>query len=481
MLFHELGEEIFWRALALYAERHAHKSVETRDLARAVEDATGRNMDRFFDQWVATPGHPDLEASWEWDADGGVGTLRVQQKQGGDKLYAFAATVRFEVDGAERDEVVAVRDKSHAFEFRLPKKPTMVVFDPGDVILKGIKMEKARPLWLRQLDGARLGVDRVLAARALGEKPEPAVVEALAKALETDPFWAVRAAAATALGRGRRADALDVLLEARHQEHPRVRRAVASALGEFRGSEPAAELLARWVEDGDPSYFVEANAALSLGRTRSPRALQVLPRVLGRDSFQDVVRSRALEGLGATADEEALAVVRREFRASAPFQSRRAALAATTRLSEGTLHARAARELVEKGLDDRDFRVRIEAAQSLATLADARALPALERALAAELDGRGRRRLREAITDLRERGKPQERVRKLEDELERLRAESQKLRERLEKVESRTAPGGKNGGAGGAAGGQQEGAAKRQRPKVRRAPKAPRPAPRRRR
>ena len=473
MLQHELGEESFWRSLQLYAERHAHRSVETRDLARAVEEASGRNLDRFFDQWVASPGHVELEGSWEWDADGGLGTLRLSQKQSGDKLYAFSTTVRFEIDGSERDEAVSVREKSHAFEFRLPRKPTMVIFDPGDVILKTIKFEKSRPLLTRQLKAARLGVDRVLAARALGEKPEPAVVEALAEALSKDPFWAVRAAAATSLGRSRRPDALAALVAARSQPHPRVRRAVAAALGEFRGNEQAAELLARWAEGGDASYFVEANAALALGRTRSPRAREVLPRLLDRSSFQDVVRSRAIEGLGATGDDEVLSTVREQYRASLPFQSRRAALAAVARLAEGTLHARAAREIEEKGLDDRDFRVRIEAAQSLAMLADLRAVPALERALAAELDGRARRRIREAITDLRERGKPQDRVRKLEDELERLRGEGLKLRERLEKVETRTGVS------------RTEGAPpppeppKRPRPRVRRAPKSPR-GPRRR-
>src|SRR6185436_2082184 len=106
-------------------------------------------------------------------------------------------------------------------------------------------------------------------------------------------------------------------------------------------------------------------------------------------------------------------------------------------------------ELLEKALDDRDFRVRIESAQGLATLADLRAVPALERALAAELDGRGRRRIREALTDLRERGKPQERMKKLEEEVERLRGEGLKLKERLEKVEGRKAP-----AAAGASGGE---------------------------
>jgi aminopeptidase N len=473
MLRHDLGDEVFWRALALYAERHVHKTVETRDLARAVEEASGRNVDRFFDQWVTTSGHPELEGSWDWDADSGLGTLRLQQKQGGDKVYAFNATVRFELDGEQRDESVAVRDKTHAFEFRLPKKPAQVVFDPGDVILKSMTFEKPRPLWVRQLKAATLGVDRLLAARALGDKPEPASVEALREALETDPFWAVRAAAATALGRSRRADALEGLLAARGQPHPRVRRAVAAALGEFRGSDRAAAVLAAWLDDGDPSYFVEANAALSLGRTRSPRALEVLPRVLGRSSFQDVIRTRALDGLGATADEEALPIVRAEYRPSASFQSRRAAIAATARLAEGTAHARRARELLETALDDRDFRVRIEAASSLVLLADGRAVPSLERALAAELDGRARRRIKEAIAELRDRGKPPERVRKLEEELERLRGDATKLKERLEKLESRSAA------SRSTAPRASEAPAKRPRPRLRRPTKTPRP-PRRR-
>jgi aminopeptidase N len=473
MLRHEVGEDPFWRALSLYAQRHLNKTVETRDLARAFEEASGRNLDRFFDQWVATAGHPELEGSWQWDPDSGLGTLRLEQKQSGDRPYQLTATVRFEIGGQDRDEKVTIRERTHAFEFRLPSAPTQVIFDPGDVLLKTAKVDKARPLWVRQLKAGRLAVDRVLAARALGEKPEPASVAALSEALESDPFWAVRSAAATALGRTRRGDALDALVAARSQSHPRVRRAVAMALGEFRGEPLAGDLLARWVDEGDPSYFAEANAALSLGRSRSSRAVEVLTRALSRSSFQDVIRARALEGLGASGDEAALPVVRAELRPDAQFQARRAAVAALARLSEGTLEARRARELCELALEDRDFRVRIEASSALVLLGDPRAVPALERAAAAELDGRGRRRLREAITELRDGGRPPERVRKLEEEIERLRGETNKLRERLEKLESRP-PGG-----GDRPRGSGEGTARRPRPRVRRVAKPPR-APRRR-
>ncbi len=475
MLRHDLGDETFWRAITLYATRHARGSVETRDLARAVEQASGRNFDKFFDQWVQSPGHAELECSWEWNDDKKVGTLRVDQKQSGDKTYVFPVRVWLEIDGQGREESLAVRDRTHAFELALPGKPTQVIFDPGDVILKTIKMEKARPLWVRQLKAAPMGVDRVIAARALGDKPEPAAVTALREALENDSFWAVRAAAAAALGRTRREDARDALLAAQKQDHPRVRRAAALALGEFRGDTRAAEALAAWAERGDPSYFAEANAALALGRTRSPRALDVLPKVLTRRSYQDVIKTRALEGLGACGHDDALPMVQAAYQPGASFQSRRAAVAATGRLSEGTPHARRTRDFLELCLDDRDFRVRMEAAAALVLLGDGRATAALERALAREMDGRARRRLREALSDLRERGKPSEHSRKQADELERLRGETIKLRERIEKLEARHDKASKTGPSSNGT----TPAPRRPAPKARRGSKPARP-PRRR-
>jgi aminopeptidase N len=447
MLRHELGEDNFWRALRLYGERHARGSVETRDLARAIEDATSRNLDWFFDQWVGSPGHPELEGTWEWDADKKVGTLRLEQKQSGERPPRFTTRVLFEVEGVQREETVDVDQRSHAFEFHLAARPTQVIFDPGDVVLKSIKLKKPRALWERQLQAARLGVDRVLAARALADLPEPAAVTALAAALESDSFWSVRAAAAAALGKTRRQDALDALLSARTQENPRVRRAVATALGDFvithaPGNQRAAELLEGWVVAGDASCFVEAAAALALGRTRSPRAVAVLPGLLSRNSFQDVIRARAIDGLGATGDEAALPLVEAAFAPDASIYARRAVVGALTRLAEGTLHVRRARERLEGWLCDPDFRVRMDAASSLAALADARAVPAIEVALHGELDGRAKRRMREAISELRERGKPEEKLRKLSDEVERLSGESTRLRERLEGLENKLRPSG---------------------------------------
>jgi aminopeptidase N len=440
MLRHELGDAAFWRAIGHYARKHARGSVETRDLTRAIEDATGRGVDRMFDRWIARPGHPELEGRWSWDEDRKVGTLTLAQKQAvtpETPLYDFSAGVRFEIDGRERDERIVIREATHAFEFPLPSRPTQVIFDPGDVVLKSIKLDKSRTLWRRQLAAARLGIDRVLAARALGDLPDPAGVEALAAAMSDDPFWGVRATAARALGKTRRDRARDVLVEALAAPHPRVRRAVAAALGEFVGDETAARALADRLRAGDPSYFVEAEAAAALGRTRAPVALELLPTVALRPSYQDVIAGRAIEGLGRTGDERALPLIRAAWRAGAAFPAHRAVVAALSDLARGTGMARAARESIEERLHDPDFRVRGEAAAALGRLGLAEAIPPIRNASAAELDGRARRRMNDAIRALEDGARPAEEARRLHEEVERLRGETLKLRERLDRVESR--------------------------------------------
>ena len=452
MLRHALGDGLFWRALRHYVGKHARGSVETRDLARAIEEVSGQSYDEFLDRWIARPGHPELECAWEWDEDRKVGTLRVAQKQpvsAEAPLFKFDTRVRFELEGRERDELVAISEATHAFEFKLAARPTQVIFDPGDVILKTAKMEKPRALWRRQLEAARLGVDRVLAATALGGLVEPASVEALAGALKRDNFWAVRVAASRALGRMRRDDAREALLGAFDDPHAKVRRAAAAALGEWRGDERAARALATRLQKGDASVFVEAEAALALGRTRSSLALEILPTMFGKPAFQDILRTRAIEGLGFSGDERALAVIRGAWRphGAGVFLARRAVATAAAELSAGTSFARAGRELVEDCLADPDFRVRGEAAAALGRIGLPESIPAIERTLAAELDGRARRRMTDAIRTLRDGVRPGEQTQKLREELDRLRTEQARLRERLEKLEARgngtPPPGGK--------------------------------------
>jgi aminopeptidase N len=383
MLRHELGDSAFWRAIGQYARKHAHGSVETRDLARAIEDATGRNVDELLDRWIARPGHPELEGRWDWDEDRKLGTLRIAQKQPitpEAPPFKFSTAVRFEVDGRQHDEHVTVSEATHAFELRMPARPTQVIFDPGDVVLKTIRLEKHAVLWRRQLAAARLAIDRVAAARALGHLPDPAGIAALAAALGGDDFWGVRAAAARALGQTRRDDARDALIGAANDKHPRVRRAVAAALGRVPrrlGGRPNA--------GGPPAprrrqLFRRGRDALALGRTRTSDAMALLPSFLDRASYQDVIRSRAVEGSGPV--RRRAAPSRSSATPGGPAHRGSRVGRSSRRWRAGARHRHRARgaRVHRDALSDRDFRVRGEASVALHGWRRSRRFPRCERA-----------------------------------------------------------------------------------------------------
>ncbi|MFM7613827.1 MAG: M1 family metallopeptidase, partial [Synechococcales cyanobacterium] len=58
MIRSELGDDLFWSGIATFVKNNAFQTVETVDLLRAVDQATGRNLLSLFDQYVYRGGHP---------------------------------------------------------------------------------------------------------------------------------------------------------------------------------------------------------------------------------------------------------------------------------------------------------------------------------------------------------------------------------------------------------------------------------------
>ncbi|MGN6108650.1 MAG: M1 family metallopeptidase, partial [Kofleriaceae bacterium] len=199
-----LGDAAFWHTLGYYLGKHRHGVVESRDLARAVEEATGKNVDWFFSQWVIDgAGHPELDIGMRWDPDEQLAVVTVEQRQKLDArtpLFRIPTKVRFRIGERDVDLPIEITEQRHAFHLRLDGEPSQMLFDPGRVLLGGLKIEKPEPVWIAELAGATLAIDRAAAAQVLARRGGPAAERALAGALERDPYWAVRAAAALGLG-----------------------------------------------------------------------------------------------------------------------------------------------------------------------------------------------------------------------------------------------------------------------------------------
>ena len=435
MLRYVLGDELFWKALHHYCVKHQGNSVTTEDLQRAVEEATGKNLDWFFHQWVYGAGHPEFKVVYSWDDEASTAALAISQAQTGDDVVAvFRMPVRvaFETSEGLETSVVNVSQRAQSFFFPLRDKPKMVQFDPGYRCLKTLDFSRPKEMLLHQLKEDEDVVGRVQAAQDLAKLGAPDCVEALKVSVLNDAFWGVQAEAAKGLGSVRSASAMQALVQCTTVAHPKARRAVARALGEFK--EPAAFDALQPLLDGDESYFVEAEAARAIARTKQPDSFKVVSGVIGRPSFNDVASVQALSGLGELKDERAIAVAKERTSTRNPNRVREAALACLGKFGDGNKDIV---EFLSDHVDDPWIRARTNAIGALQELKDEGALPALSRRIPRELDGRVVRRCREAIAAIAQGKDRGEDVKKLRGELETLREENRKLSDRLDKLEAK--------------------------------------------
>ncbi|MGD0472254.1 MAG: M1 family aminopeptidase [Candidatus Velthaea sp.] len=447
MLRGELGWSRLRRALRRYVTDNAQRNVETIDLVRAIEASTGRNLRAFFEQWIERGGHPEIRVGLRWDPQHKTATLTLEQQQTVDAAnpaYRFdldvgfvaalpAAPARDAGDGPLEGEVrvrLHVERKDESFAISLEAEPKLVRVDPGAYVLGAMTYAFDADVNAAILAAEPSAVARIRAAKALGKDGARAAREALAQSLARDPFWAVAAEVAIVLGELRSPAGRDALLANRQHPHPKVRRAIAEALGNYRDAGVASALLEL---SADASYFVVAAAYEALGKTHDPRAFDALSTALGGVSWNETIEAGAARGLAESADERAFAVLLEALDSRRGEGLRRAAVKAIARLGAlvDGVRTRAVAAL-EKMLSDPSYIVRVSVYAACEMLADPRLLPALDRLAFAENDGRLRRDAAEAALRIREAQKIPREVAALRAELDDLRVEARTLRERLD-------------------------------------------------
>jgi aminopeptidase N len=450
MLRGELGEERFWRSIARYVSDNAQRSVETIDLIRAIEAATGRNMRRFFNQWIFREGHPKLQISVAWDSERRTATVTVEQLQTVDAehpAYAFDVDLGFAPEakalapGAanalvpnERRVRATIERARETIAVPLDFEPQLVRFDPGAFVLADVRYRFGSQHAASSLRADPDVVARIRAARELASDGGAEARAALTDAFANEPFWGVLAEAATAAGATKSPWARDLLISALGHEHPRVVRAVAAALGNFRNADAASALIE--AAEKQPSYFVRHEALFSLGKTRDARAFEVLQRALGGTSWNQTVEAGAALGLAELAESRVLPLLAKAAEPQNGDTLRRAAVMALARL--GALvqeeRTRVVDEL-ERRLDDSSFLVSVVAVNSAESLGDARLLPALDRLAVAANDGRMRRDAMEAAIRIRKGEKVPAQVRGLREDVDELREDQRRLQAKIEALE----------------------------------------------
>jgi aminopeptidase N len=144
MLRETVGDEIFWKAINAYLNAHRFESVETADLQRAFEIASGKNLDWFFDQWTRKAGFPRLEIEPAYDDAARQLTLRIRQTQKADSqtpaVFRIYADVEIQTAKNAKTERIEMNAREQIFKFSVSEKPTGIIFDKNDQVLKKLEI-----------------------------------------------------------------------------------------------------------------------------------------------------------------------------------------------------------------------------------------------------------------------------------------------------------------------------------------------------
>jgi aminopeptidase N len=238
---------------------------------------------------------------------------------------------------------------------------------------------------------------RLDAAQALGRLGSPTAVQALRQALLQEKFWGVQSEAARALARVGTNTAMEALLDGLRQvEQPKTRRAIYEALGSYPNPRVLSEVRGRF--DSERSYFAEAEGARTLGRMKDPSVMGVLKEQLKKDSWNEILRIGAIDGIASLQMPESVQILKEYSRYG---QHPNVRMTAIRRLGGFGRVREDVQAFLVGLLDDPYLLVQLAVVRALGTFADERATDALVKYTKGDRDGRLKRTAEEAIRRIR--------------------------------------------------------------------------------
>jgi len=343
LLRHVLGDRDFYRGVNGYLETHAFSEVDSFDFQRSMEQASGGDLQWFFEDWIrGGGGYPALSVSYLWVPERKELDLSIVQIQAIQPFEGyFDVPIDVEIVTASGSRVHTVRLHESALNIALPadSEPLMVVVDKGNWLIADIHQEQRVDQLIYQLQHGDFAA-ALRAARQLSDdySRDTVAIDALAAVLaDRDAHWGLRQEAALDLGAMGGAAAVAALVSALEGPNSRIRRAVVIGLGRA-GGEASANALEKAINNDSAEEVIGA-AAIALGKMRASSAKKTLVAQLDRESrYYDVIRHSALTGLAELEDQSLAPVFARYVDASFNHDVRTAAIEGTALEKMGELH-----------------------------------------------------------------------------------------------------------------------------------------------
>ncbi|MBW4891218.1 HEAT repeat domain-containing protein [Mucilaginibacter sp. HMF5004] len=259
-----LGDAVFFKGLNIYLKQNAFGNGEAQQLRLALEQASGKDLNWFFNQWYYRAGHPELDIKYKWDEAAHTQTVYVSQTQAGD---AFVLPFAIDVysGGKKERHNVWMNDKSATYTFNAATRPDLVNVD-GDKILLAQKADhKTMEEFAFQYANAPLFVDRSEAIDTATQTQSNPVAQKIMLAALKDKYFELRINAIKQID----------------LENPAIRAAALPILLNIANT--------------DEKTLVKASALKAIANLKDPGNLALLKQTINSQSY--AVQAASLNGI----------------------------------------------------------------------------------------------------------------------------------------------------------------------------------------
>jgi aminopeptidase N len=166
MMRNYLGDSAFFKGLNIYLNTNKFKTGEAHQLRLAMEEASGRDMNWFFNQWYFGSGAPKLAIDYKYE--NGKTMVMMQQTQESGKVFRLPFTIDVYNGANKTTHKVWMNSLADTFTFATPTKPDLVNVDGEKILLCTKKDNKSVENYVHQLKFAKKYLDRREALEYIG-------------------------------------------------------------------------------------------------------------------------------------------------------------------------------------------------------------------------------------------------------------------------------------------------------------------------
>lgn len=146
MLRDSIGNENFHKGIQSYYSHFMNSNATTNDFLHEMEQASGKDLKAFFDQWLYHSENLMIKGNWKYDPAKKQVIVKFDQSQKTNYVFDVPVEIGIYQTGSPVPKISKFRMNSKIAQFAIPvdTRPEKVLFDPRTVLLAMVELSERK-------------------------------------------------------------------------------------------------------------------------------------------------------------------------------------------------------------------------------------------------------------------------------------------------------------------------------------------------